>query len=67
MCFMNLFKSKRKKEPPSIATPSLEEEFQLPRLEKASFPMTEELRQRQQDEQLMLKYGIRAEKEGNFV
>lgn len=44
-----------------------DEEYLLPKLEVGKFTMTAELIRRRQDEELMAKYGIKAEKEGSFV
>lgn len=44
-----------------------DEEYQLPTLAIGNFTITEELRRRQQAEQLRQKYDIHIEKEGSFV
>lgn len=51
--------------PPETELP--DEEYQLPTLARGNFAMTEELRRRQQEEQLKKKYGISFPKEGSFV
>jgi len=43
-----------------------DEEYKLPDLSKGDFPMTEELRIRQQDEQLSRRYGVHIKKEGCY-
>lgn len=44
-----------------------DDEYRLPRLSRADFVMTDELRRRQQVEQLCRKYGITVAKEGEFL
>ena len=51
--------------PPEADIP--DEEYQLPTLARGNFSMTEELRRRQQAEQLKQRYGICTDKEGSFV
>lgn len=44
-----------------------DEEYQLPVLQMGKFPMTAELRRRQQDEELKRRYGVHSAKEGSFL
>ena len=44
-----------------------DEEYKLPVLSMGQFPMTDELRRRQQNEELKRRYGVRSVKEGSFL
>lgn len=66
--FGGLVAGKAKKEgETTIEIDSPDEEYQLPIFSVGNFTMNEELRRRQQDEQLRKKYNISALKEGSFV
>ena len=67
MRFFDLFKPKRKTESPFLCEGEVDDEYLIPILSRKSVQMTEELLRRQQDEQLLKKYGSRTEKEGFFI
>ena len=66
---LNFLKRKGKKEVENNmdVSDAPDEEYQLPKLTKGNFSMTEKLQRRKEDEMLMKKYHIHPKKEGEFV
>lgn len=66
---LNFLKRKVKKEVENNmdVSDAPDEEYQLPKLTKGNFSMTEKLQRRKEDEMLMKKYCIHPKKEGEFV
>ena len=58
-------KNKQTEERMNDALP--DEEYPFPHLEQGEFPMTEELFRRKENEELLKRYGIVLDKEGEFV
>lgn len=44
-----------------------DEEYQLPKLSRRDFTMTEKMQRRKEDEELIKKYNIHLEKKGEFI
>lgn len=66
---LNFLKHKVKKEVANNmdVSDAPDEEYQLPKLTKENFSMTEKLQRRKEDEMFMKKYCIHPKKEGEFV
>lgn len=66
MGIFDIFKRpKTTKEPIDNDLP--DEEYELPELNIGRFKMSEELRRRQENEELLKRYGIVLEKKGSFI